>query len=97
MEIGEPKKLIDRLSGTVQVSFFTDVKLDKNFFAGIPEIKKISAGYPKVILEISSLDKISEIINLLKRQNTAFYGFTAKTASLEDIYLSLTGKEFDNE
>ncbi len=97
LEIDEPKKLIDRLSETTQISFFTDSRLDQNFFRTLPEIKKIHASYPKVILEITSLDKISAVVNLLKQHSIVFYGFTVKTATLEDVYLKLTGKEYEEE
>lgn len=97
LEIDEPKKLIDRLSDTTQVSFFTDNKIDEKLFSGIPEVKKIHAAYPKMILEITSLDKISAIVNLLKQRGIIFYGFTVKTATLEDVYLDLTGKEYEED
>ena len=96
LEIDEPKKLIDRLSDTTQISFFTEAKLNSEVFSAIPEIKKVYADYPKVILEISSLDKISAVVSLLKNRNVTFYGFTVKTASLEDVYLDLTGKDFSD-
>lgn len=96
LEIDEPKKLIDRLSDTIQVSFFTDKKLnDADIFKTLPEVKKVHAEYPKTTLEISSLDKISAVVDLLKQQNITFYGFTVKTATLEDVYLQLTGKEYE--
>jgi ABC-2 type transport system ATP-binding protein len=95
LEIDEPKKLIDRMSDTIQISFFTDKQIDQNIFSSIAEIKKIHNDYPKVVLEISSLDKISAVVNLLKQNNIIFYGFTVKTATLEDVYLQLTGKEYE--
>jgi ABC-2 type transport system ATP-binding protein len=95
LEIDEPKKLIDRLSDTTQISFFTDKQIDQGIFKSIAEIKKVHADFPKVVLEITSLDKISAVVNLLKRQNVIFYGFTVKTATLEDVYLDLTGKEYE--
>lgn len=97
LEIDEPKKLIDRLSDTTQISFFTENKIEQKIFQSLPEIKKIHASYPKVILEITSLDKISSVINLLKQHGIIFYGFTVKTATLEDVYLDLTGKEYEDE
>jgi ABC-2 type transport system ATP-binding protein len=95
LEIDEPKKLIDRLSDTTQISFFTDAKINPNIFQAIPEIKKVHAYFPKMILEIAGLDKISSVVNLLKQNNIIFYGFTVKTATLEDVYLRLTGKEYE--
>lgn len=95
LEIDEPKKLIDRMSDTTQISFFTENKIAPGLFKSIPEIKKISASYPKTILEITNLDKISAVVNLLKQNNIIFYGFTVKTATLEDVYLDLTGKQYE--
>ncbi len=95
LEIDEPKKLIDRLSDTTQISFFTDTKIDPKLFSGISEVKKVHAAYPKVVLEITSLDKISAVVNLLRQHQIIFYGFTVKTAALEDVYLDLTGRAYD--
>lgn len=97
LEIGEPKKLIDRLSDTIQVSFFTDQKIDEKIFSVLPKIKKVLASYPKTLIEIASLDDISSVVNLLKSKNVNFYGFTVKTATLEDVYLKLTGKTYEDE
>lgn len=97
LEIDEPKKLIDRMSETTQISFFSENQIQEDIFASIPEIKKIHSDYPKVILEITSLDKISAVVDLLKKHNILFYGFTVKTATLEDVYLQLTGKEYEEE
>ncbi len=94
LEIDEPKKLIDRLSDTIQISFFTEKQIDQSIFSVMPEIKKAHADFPKVVLEINSLDKISAIVTLLKTHNIVFYGFTVKTATLEDVYLQLTGREY---
>ncbi|HVY67570.1 MAG TPA: ABC transporter ATP-binding protein [Patescibacteria group bacterium] len=95
LEIDEPKKLIDRLSDTTQVSFFTDQQLAPDLFAGLSEVTKILASHPKVVMEISSLEKIGDIVRRLRQQQIIFYGFTVKTATLEDVYLRLTGREYE--
>jgi ABC-2 type transport system ATP-binding protein len=95
LEIEEPKKLIDRLSDTIQISFFTNDKIDGDIFKSIPEITKVSVEFPKTVLEIASLGPISEVVHLLKKNSVVFYGFTVKTATLEDVYLKLTGKEYE--
>jgi len=94
LEIDEPRKLIEKLSDNVQVSFFTDTKIDETIFSSIAEIKKIHINIPKVIIELSGLDKISAIVAELTSHAISFSGFTVKTASLEDVYLQLTGKEY---
>lgn len=97
LEIDEPRQLIERVSDTTQISFLTNTNIDQNIFSSIPEIKKIYHNYPKIIIELSSLDKISAVINILKEHKIKFSGFTVKTASLEDVYLKLTGHEFEEE
>lgn len=97
LEIDEPRKLIDKLSTTTQISFFTSQEVNQNLFSSIPEVYKLQTNFPKTILEISNLDKISSVLEVLKNSHINFSGFTVKTASLEDVYLKLTGKEYENE
>lgn len=97
LEIDEPKKLIDRLSETTQVSFLTEDKLADDIFLSRPEVTKVYNKFPKIILEISSLDHIGKIVEFLKSKQVKFSGFTVKTASLEDVYLDLTGKDYEIE
>lgn len=95
LEIDEPRKLIDRLSETTQVSFFTDSNVNAEMFAAVPGIEKIYTRYPKITLELKTLDNISAIVAVLKQHRVPFSGFTVKTASLEDVYLDITGHEFE--
>ncbi|MBL8029630.1 MAG: ABC transporter ATP-binding protein [Candidatus Doudnabacteria bacterium] len=94
LETDEPKNLIDKISKTTQISFLTNSPLNENIFKNLPEIEKIYTHLPKIIIEIKSLDHISTVIDILKNNKVEFSGFTVKTASLEDVYLDLTGKEY---
>lgn len=93
--INHPNKLIEDLSHTTQISFLTDQEIDEQIWKQIASIEKVYSNYPKVILEIKSLDYIADIVNLLKQKNISFSSFTVRTASLEDVYLDLTGKVFE--
>lgn len=96
LKIDEPKRLINDLSHTTQVSFLVEGEIDESVWQPIQnEIEKTYSNYPKVILEVKSLDIIGRIVDLLKQQNISFSGFIVKTASLEDVYLDLTGKEYE--
>ncbi len=97
LTLKEPQALIEDLSHTTQISFFTDSELPSDWAKDITDIEKTYSNYPKVILEVKSLDSISKIIDALRKQNIKFTGFTVKTATLEDVYLDLTGKEFGEE
>lgn len=96
LNIDKPKRLIDDLSHTTQISFLVENEFDENIFQDLPEIEKIYNSLPKIILEIKSLEHISKVVEILKLAKINFSGFTVKTASLEDVYLDLTGHEFQN-
>jgi ABC-2 type transport system ATP-binding protein len=95
LTINDPHKLIEDLSHTTQVSFFTDDKVDESFWKDVPDVAKVYSNYPKVILEVKSLDSISHVVRALRQGNVNFSGFTVKTATLEDVYLDLTGHSFE--
>jgi ABC-2 type transport system ATP-binding protein len=94
LTVNEPQKLIGDLAHTTQISFLIHKEIDENVFKGLPGVEKVYSSFPKVILEIGNLDNISPIINALKEKQIVFAGFTVKTASLEDVYLDLTGQEY---
>lgn len=95
LAINNPKKLIEDLSHTTQVSFLTDNQVIDELWQGISGIEKMYNTHPKVTLEINNLDVIGEIVKRLREKNVAFSSFNVKTATLEDVYLKLTGKEFE--
>ena len=97
LTIDNPRNLIDQLSHTTQVSFFTDQKFEEEFWKSLTGVGRMYSVYPKVILELKSLDGVTEIMEYLKQTGVSFTGFTVKTATLEDVYLDLTGRELGVE
>lgn len=95
LAINEPKKLIEDLSHTTQVSFLTNQEISNELFAGINGVSKIYSTAPKIVVEIDNLEIIGDIVRRLREKNINFSSFTVKTATLEDVYLDLTGKEFE--
>ncbi len=95
LTINNPRKLIEDLTHTTQVSFFTDQEIAGDFWHSVADVDKVYSDHPKVILEVRSLDSISEILAVLKQKGISFTGFTVKTATLEDVYLDLTGHSFE--
>lgn len=95
LAINDPHKLIQDLSNSTQVSFLSDDKLTEDFWSGVAGVEKMHSSYPKVALEINTLDAIGDIIKRLREKNINFSSFTVKTATLEDVYLHLTGKAFE--
>lgn len=96
LKIDDPRKLIEQLSNTTQVSFFVNEEINQQFWESQGDVEKVYSSYPKVILEIISLDAISTILKSLRDQAIVFSGFTVKTATLEDVYLKLTGRSLED-
>lgn len=93
--INHPNKLIEDLAHTTQISFLTDQEIDSTIWQQITEIEKVYSNYPKVVLEIKNLDAVGDVVKLLREKKIVFSSFTIRTASLEDVYLDLTGKVFE--
>jgi ABC-2 type transport system ATP-binding protein len=96
LAINDPRQLIEDLSNTTQVSFLTNNILPEDFWSGLTGVDKMYSSDPKVIIEINNLDIISDIVKRLRDKQIEFSSFTVKTATLEDVYLDLTGKAFEN-
>jgi ABC-2 type transport system ATP-binding protein len=95
LAINDPHQLINDLSHTTQVTFLSDRELDQNIFDGINGVEKVYSTTPKMIIEINNLEIIGDLVRRLKDRNISFSSFTVKTATLEDVYLDLTGKAFE--
>ncbi len=95
LAINDPHQLVNDLSHTTQVSFLTDNEVNESIFTGLNGVEKIYSTTPKVIVEINNLEVIGDIVRRLNEKQIDFSSFTVKTATLEDVYLDLTGKAFE--
>lgn len=95
LAINDPHQLVNDLSHTTQVSFLSDDNVSETVFAGINGVEKMYSATPKMIVEVNNLDVIGDIVRRLREKNISFSSFTVKTATLEDVYLDLTGKAFE--
>ncbi|HYE22445.1 MAG TPA: ABC transporter ATP-binding protein [Verrucomicrobiae bacterium] len=97
LTIDQPRALINNLAHTSQVSFFAQESIDYDWLTDVVGVEKIYHHDPKVIVEIKTVDAVPKILQALTSKNVHFTGFTLKTATLEDVYLDLTGKELETE
>lgn len=96
LAINQPKKLIEDLAHTTQISFLVEKELDNSIFNKMVAVEKIISSHPKVILEITDLAVVGSVVEKLRQHKVPFSSFTVKTASLEDVYLDLTGKVYED-
>lgn len=95
LAINNPQKLIQDLLHTTQVTFLSNDLINESTWQGIQGVEKMYNTAQKVILEINNLHVISEIVTRLQEKHITFSSFTVKTATLEDVYLDLTGKAYE--
>lgn len=96
LQIDQPRKLIESLSKAYSLSFFVDKELPENIFDGINGIHAVYKEYPKVLMEIETAEILPQVIAKLKSAGIGYSFLNLKTASLEDVYLKLTGHQYED-
>jgi hypothetical protein len=86
---------LNHVKGTFYKTPPPHTPLPEQLFTKMPEVNNIFSAFPKIILDVESLDAIATILGKLKTAQINFSAFTVKTANLEDVYLQLTGHEFE--
>jgi ABC-2 type transport system ATP-binding protein len=95
LRIDPPQKLIEEVSKYYKVSFFTNSKVNRDLFMAIPGVKDVYLELPKVIIELTEMRAFHEVAEKLNEENINYSFLTLKSATLEDVYLQLTGKELE--
>ena len=95
LKLDQPKKLIEDLGEGYTLSFFSNQEIDKFIFSSIEGVTEIHFEYPKVIIGLKGIESLPEIINALRRNNIKYSFLNVESANLEDVYLHLTGHEYE--
>jgi len=95
LQLDHPQGLIESLSKNYKLSFFVDAELPKNFFDQFQNIGSVYNEFPKIILELRDISALAGIIEKLRAEKIKYKFLNLKTASLEDVYLHLTGHEYE--
>ncbi len=94
LQMDSPQGLIQSLSKFYKLSFFTDKQLPEDFFEEFDDLK-VYNEFPKVIVELEDVELLPKITSKLKKQGIDYKFLNLKTATLEDVYLHLTGHEYE--
>ncbi|MDB4939706.1 MAG: hypothetical protein JWO40_131 [Candidatus Doudnabacteria bacterium] len=96
LQLDSPQGLIQSLSKVYKLSFFVNKPLDKEFFNSFGTLK-VYNEFPKIIIELENIELLPQIIQKLKDQGIDYKFLNLKTATLEDVYLHLTGREYQEQ
>jgi ABC-2 type transport system ATP-binding protein len=97
LKVDPPQKLIDDNARFYRLSFLTDQTINKEVFNKIPEFVSIQSHLPKVVIDLQSAEILPDILKVLNDNKIPYNYLTLKTASLEDVYLKLTGHEYKED
>jgi ABC-2 type transport system ATP-binding protein len=88
-----PSNLIRSLGSEYRVVFSVRGKLDKAMFEGIPSVRKIEQVNDQVTIQGKEEGLLSGIVNTLEAGGIIFRDLRTEQPNLEDVFLTLTGKE----
>jgi len=88
-----PSNLIRSLGSEYRVVFSVRGKLDKAGFEGIPSVRKIEQVNDQVTIQGKEEGLLSGIVNTLEAGGIIFRDLRTEQPNLEDVFLTLTGKE----
>ena len=101
LRLDPPQKLISELAKTSKLSFFASKPSDPNFFAdqnffkALAGVEKVQIDPPKVTLDLTDVECLPKIIQSMKNAGIGYSFLNLKSGTLEDVYLQLTGHEYE--
>lgn len=95
LRVDSPQKLISDVSKLYKLSFYSNVRLEKDFFKDIDGIEKMVLEHPKYVFEIEDVKALNGVVEKLRKEKKPYKFLNLKTATLEDVYLELTGHEYE--
>ncbi len=96
--LGSPRELIARLGGEHVVEFSADGEVDSAALAALPGVKATHAEGDSRLLTVTEPHvTIPALLDLLKARGRELTRLTTRHASLEDVFVSLTGRHLRDE
>jgi ABC-2 type transport system ATP-binding protein len=95
---GSPRSLIDGLGLVQFVEFETNGELDDESLLALPSVQELTRRGAHVRLQASrQLQALREVLAELERQSVTPVGLTTHQATLDDVFLNLTGRQLTEQ
>lgn len=96
--LGTPRELIGRLGGDQIVEFATEPGADPAALAGLPEVRNVREYGGRRVIETSAVHvAMPALLDRLRERGLRLTDLTTRRASLEDVFISLTGRRLGEE
>lgn len=89
-----PQNLISTLNTENKIIFNTDKTFELEIFKDIKSVSRIETNNNEVII-YSKTQSLNDIVNTASQNNITLQNLRVKGPTLEDVYLTLTGKEYE--
>jgi len=99
---GTPRELISRLGGDHVIELSVDRAPESRFAPGLlqalPSVTSVHEEGERLVVAVGEPHRaIPELLDLLARQDAELLSLTTRHASLEDVFVSLTGRHLRDE
>jgi ABC-2 type transport system ATP-binding protein len=92
--LGTPADLIAKLDAANVVEFITEPALDEALFNALPGVRGCARHGAAWMLRVESLaQSVPHVINVIEQSGVKLVNLSTHAASLEDLFVSLTGRE----
>ena len=96
IDLDTPENLIDRIGMGERVVFSVSGMLPEGFAKALPQGVQLTCEDDRVIVTAENRSKgelVGEVVQLLTQMQVPFHDLRSEQASLEDVFLKLTGNE----
>ncbi|PSL03554.1 ABC-2 type transport system ATP-binding protein [Haloactinopolyspora alba] len=94
--VDSPAGLVDRVSDEMRVAFRPSAPLDVSILADLPEVTEVSRNGEHVVVTGTG-DLLYPLVTTLAAHDVAAVELRTEHANLEDAFVTLTGRSFDEE
>jgi ABC-2 type transport system ATP-binding protein len=92
--LGTPQELIGSLEASKVIELATEPELEPGILAGVAGVSGIHRRGPNWSLNVDSLvDTVPAVLRMIEQQSVRLIYLTTHNATLEDLFVSLTGRE----
>jgi ABC-2 type transport system ATP-binding protein len=92
--LGTPAELIAKLDAANVVEFITEPSLEESLFNTLPGVRGVARHGAAWMLRVESLaESVPRVINIIEQSGVKLVNLSTHAASLEDLFVSLTGRE----
>jgi ABC-2 type transport system ATP-binding protein len=92
--LDKPSKLIESLNAEKRISFTFQEPFDARFLKNLPRVERIEKLDRQIIIYGKGMELLTTVTNAIQREGLVFQDLQAKSSTLEDVFLALTGREY---